>query len=169
MADTPVTNSYIATIELATAYFVGDPRSTAFVALASGMAWYLQRATKNIDTLKLKGRKYMMDGTQALQFPRIYMTDQGWYPDTNELGTVEVPQAVEDACCEEALAIYLFHADTDRSERKTMAEDGVKSYRLGGDYSENLGIAASDKHGGLMSSEAYDLMSQYILRAFQIV
>jgi hypothetical protein len=80
-----------------------------------------------------------------------------------------VPQNVLDACCEEALAIYLFLADTDRSERKTMKEDGVKSYSLGGDYSETLGGSNSDKHYGLHSTEAYNLLSKYIARTFPIV
>jgi len=159
------TDTYVAWNEAQT-YFSSDHRATAFVALASGMLWYLQRATKTIDGLPLRGRKYQLDGTQARQFPREYR--EGY--DQNELtGVAEVPRNVEDACCEEALALYLFYADTDRSERKTMKEDGVKSYSLGGDYSENLGGSNSDKHNGLLSSEAYNLLSKHIARSFPIV
>jgi hypothetical protein len=148
-------------------YFAGDPRATAFLALTTAeKIWYLKRATKTIDGLPLRGRKYLRDGTQARQFPREYR--EGY--DMNEsTGLAEVPQAIEDACCEEALALYLFYADTDRSERKTMKEDGVKSYSLGGDYSENLGGSNSDKHNGLLSSEAYNLLSKHIARSFPIV
>ena len=166
MVDTAVANSYIATIELAEAYFSGDPRATAFLALDSGMVWYLQRATKAIDGLPLKGKKYLRDGTQARQFPREYR--EGY--DMDELtGVAEVPPNVLDACCEEALALYIFYADTDRSERKTMKEDGVKSYSLGGDYGETIGVSNSDKHNGLLSTEAYNLLSKHIARTFPIV
>lgn len=149
----------------AKAYFAGDPRAKAFIALDSGMTWYLQRATKTIDGLPLRGRKYLLDGSQTRQFPREYR--DGY--DTNlETGEAEVPQCVLDACCEEALALYLFYADTDRTERKTMAEDGVKSYSLGGDYSETLGASGADKHNGLKSTEAYNLLASHIARSFPI-
>ena len=166
MTDTPVANSYIETLELAVTYFEDDPRATAFISTPSAMAWYLRKATKIIDGLPLRGRKYQLDGAQTRQFPREYR--DGY--DRNELtGVAEVPQNVLDACCEEALAIYLFLVDTDRSERKTMKEDGVKSYSLGGDYSENLGTSNSDKHYGLLSTEAYNLLSKHIARSFPIV
>jgi hypothetical protein len=32
MTDTPITNCYLATRELALAYFAGDPRAAAFIA-----------------------------------------------------------------------------------------------------------------------------------------
>lgn len=166
MVDTPVSNSYIETIEEAEAYFSGSPRATAFLALDSGMAWYLKEATKIIDRLPLRGRKYQLDGTQTRQFPREYR--DGY--DMNELtGVAEVPQNVLDAVCEEALAIYLFLADSDRTDRKTMKEDGVKNYDLGGVYSETLGVSNTDKHHGLLSSEAYRLLAKHIARSFPIV
>jgi hypothetical protein len=148
----------------ATTYFTGDPRSTA--AFISAIAWYLKRATKAIDGLPLRGHKYMFYGTQVRQFPREYRDGFDW----DELtGLVEVPDRVLDACCEEALALYLFYADTDRTERKAMAEDGVKSYSLGGDYGESLGASGADKHYGLKSTEAYNLLSSHIARSFPIV
>ncbi len=85
-------------------YFSGDPRATAFLALSS-LAWYLQRATKTIDALPLQGQKYLKDGSQPLQFPREY--ENGYFDADEATGQPEVPQAVLDACCEEALAIYL--------------------------------------------------------------
>lgn len=150
----------------ANTYFASDPRATAFLLLASATKlWYLKRATKAIDDLRLRGRKYLRDGTQALQFPREYREG---YDMSESTGLAEVPQGVEDACCEEALAQYLFQSDTDRSERKTMKEDGVKSYSLGGDYSENLGVSNVDRHNGLLSTEAYQLLSKHIARSFPI-
>jgi hypothetical protein len=173
MADTAITESYIATRELALAYFAGDPRATAFIATPATMDWYLKRATKIIDNLPLKGRTYydfvtvspITGQQQDRQFPRYI--DGACYGYNINSNLPEVPQEVLDACCEEALALYLFHADTDRSERKTMKDDGVKSYSLGGDYSENLEKSNSDKHKGLLSSEAWRMLSGYVAGAVE--
>lgn len=170
--DTPVANSYITTLEIALAYFAGDPRAIAFIATPATMAWYLRRATKIIDNLPLKGQTYyyFVNGTPAAgqqnrQFPRyIDSMCHGW--NINTL-LPEVPQEVLDACCEEALALYLFEADSDRKDRKSMKEDGVKSYNLGGVYSENLEKSNSDKHKGLLSTEAWRLLSGYIAGAIE--
>jgi hypothetical protein len=160
------------TISEAAAYFASDPRATAFLALSADMAWYLRRATRTIDELPLKGSTYYyfvasdpITGQQDKQFPRyIDGMCYGW--NINTL-LPEVPQEVLVACCEEALALYLFHADNDRSERKTMKDDGVKSYSLGGDYSENLDKSNSEKHKGLLSSEAWKMLSGYIAGAIE--
>jgi hypothetical protein len=169
MTDTPVTDSYIETIELAEAYFAGDPRATDFLALDSGMSWYLKRATKIIDGLSLKGctYAYIGDGAdeQERQFPRWIDGVAHDYDD--ELGVAQVPQAVKDACCEEALALYLFYSDSDRKDRKIMKEDGVLNYNLGGVYSEALGKSHLDRHG-LMSSEAKRLLSGYLGGAVEL-
>jgi hypothetical protein len=173
MADTPVTDSYITTLELALAYFSGDPRAAAFIATPATMAWYLKKATKIIDNLPLKGSTYyyfansilVVGQQQERQFPRHI--DGMCYGLSITTFFPEVPKDILDACCEEALALYLFHADTDRSERKTMKEDGVKSYSLGGDYSESLDKSNADRHKGLLSSEAYDLLKGYIAGAIE--
>jgi hypothetical protein len=164
-------SDYVTEAEAET-YFDGDPRADAF--LAADMAWYITRASKIIDNLPLKGRTYydfvttspITGQTQDQQFPR-YIDGQcyGWNLGTN---LPEVPQEVKDACCEEALSLYAFYADTDRSERKTMKEDGVKSYSLGGDYSENLDRSNSEKHKGLLSSDAWDLLKGYIAGAVEV-
>lgn len=162
---TQPTDGYV-DISAATSYFSGSPRAIDFLALGVGMDWYLREAAKIIDRLPLRGRKYQLDGTQERQFPRQYR--EGY--DRNELtGVAEVPQNVLDACCEEALAIYLFLSDSDRTDRKTMSEDGVKNYNLGGVYSETLSASNSDKHRGLLSSEAYQLLEKHIARSFPIV
>jgi len=162
---TPVTNSYIPDLETASAYFASDPRATAFIATPATMTWYLQRATKVIDALPLRGRKYYMDGSQERQFPRLY---RDGYDMDEATGISEVPQIVLDACCEEALAIYLFHADADKSARRKLQEEGVKAYSLGGGYSETFGTSNEGIHNGLKSTEAYALLSKYIARSFPI-
>lgn len=163
MVDTPVTDSYIVTIELAEAYFADDPRATAWLLLSDALkAWYLQRATKAIDALPLRGRKFDRDGTQDRQFPREYR--DGY--DQNELsGEAEVPQAVEDACCEEALAIY----SQGTSGRIALQEQGVQSFSIGGKLSETFRPGASNIHYGLKSADAYRLLAKYIARSFPIL
>lgn len=162
------TDGYV-DIATATSYFSGSPRAIDFLALGVGMDWYLREAAKIIDGLPLKGRTYyeIGDGAdeQERQFPRWIDGVAHDYDD--ESGVARVPQAVIDACCEEALALYLFYADSDRTDRKTMAEDGVQNYNLGGIYSETLGKSHVAKHG-LMSSEAKRLMSGYIAGAVEL-
>ena len=162
MVDTPISNSYIETIEAAESYFANDPRAAAWLNLTDDQkAWYLARATKIIDALPLSGRKYMLDGSQERQFPREYR--EGY--DMNELtGIAEVPQAVLDACCEEALAIYL----QGTSGRRALQEQGVKSFSLG-KLSETFADGAADKYHGLLSADAYRLISKYIARSFPII
>lgn len=80
-------------------------------------------------------------------------------------GVAEVPQNVLDACCEEALAIYL----QGTSGRRAMQEQGVKSFSLGGKLQETFVDGAADKYHGLMSAEAYRLISKHIARSFPIL
>lgn len=173
-----ISNSYIITTTIVDTYFLNDPRvnAIAFAALSDGaQSWYMQKATKAIDALPLRGRKYMRDGTQDRAFPREYMTDSGWYPDCDENGTVEVPQVVLDACCEEALAIYEIQGSSDRLQRLRLQIDGVVSVNYGGTsetYVQSPSGAVSGAAGrfhGLMSKDAYDLISKYIARSFPIV
>ena len=174
MTDTPVANSYIATIELAEAYFSGDPRATAFLALDSGMAWYLRRATKAIDAMPLAGLTYYIynrnttidTDEQSLAFPRVINgLVHDWDEDT---GLPIVPQNVKDACLEEALTLYKFFADSDNTDRQAMMDQGVQSYNLGGVYQEALGPGNTYKHKGLLSSEAYRLMKGYLGGAVEL-
>lgn len=165
MTETPVANSYITTEEEALAYFSGDPRATAFIALDS-LAWYLQRATKAIDALPLRGRKYLRDGTQTLQFPREY--ENGYFDADEATGQPEVPQAVKDACCEEALALYLEQSSGGTS-RAALQEAGVASYQIPGIISETFRPGASSSQKGMRSPEAYRLLSRYIARSVPII
>lgn len=168
-----LTGSYVDSSEAET-YFEDDPRAEDFLE-DDKLEWYLKRATKIIDNLPLRGTTYYEFTTKATpgadeqnrQFPRVIdRVAYGWDDDSS---LPEVPQDVLDAVCEEALAIYLFMADTDRTERKTMREDGVKSYSLGGDYAENFDKSISDKHKGLLSADAYNLMKGYIAGAVEVV
>lgn len=168
---TELAGSYINEAD-ALVYFAGDPRATTFIALTGGIAWYLKRATKIIDALPLRGRKYQLDGTQDRQFPREYR--DGY--DRDELtGEAEVPQNVLDAVCEEALAIYEIRASPDRLQRLKLQRDGVVSVNYSGTaetftQSPSGGVSgAAGRFHGLMSKDAYDLIAKYIARTFPII
>lgn len=161
-----LTGSYVDVSEAET-YFDGDPRAEDF--LEEDMEWYLKRATKIIDGLPLQGRKYLRDGTQDRQFPREY--DDGHYDCDEITGEAEVPQAILDACCEEALAIYLEQAAGGTS-RAALQEEGVASYQIPGIISETFraGSGASVRKG-LKSADAYKLLVNggYIARSVPAV
>lgn len=173
MVDTAITDSYIVTRELALAYFAGDPRAAAFIATPATMDWYLRRATKIIDNLPLKGTTYyyfvfsdpIAGQQQDRQFPR-YIDDMCYGWNTNTI-LPEVPQEVLDACCEEALALYLAQINTDESERDSLKKAGVTSFSLGGGYSESFGASDSDKHKGLLSPDAWRMLGGYIAGAIE--
>jgi len=99
----------------------------------------LRQATKAIDRQPLKGRK--TDADQTLAFPR--------YPDK------EVPQAVIEACCEEALALL----ERGNSQRRTLQQEGVQSFSLG-NMSETFVQGAGR---GLLSQEAKELLRPWLL------
>lgn len=172
MPDTPVANSYLATVEEADALAATVPGSTAWTGSSKAAA--LQEATRRIDSLPLRGiryeQKYIKNGvqydgnsdglTQVLEFPRyIDGVAVEWDHGTHK---PIVPDLVKMACIMEAISILEFLADTDRSERRTMKDDGVQSYNLGGDYSETLGPSTMDTQGGLQSKVAWRLMKRYI-------
>jgi hypothetical protein len=172
MTTTPVLESYLATIEEADALVLKRPDSAAWAG--TGKAIALQEATRRIDALTLRGYRYESpylyngvqkdvdsDGlAQVLEFPRIIDGVTCDY----DMGTQKpiIPALVKRACLEEAISILEFNADTDRTERRVMIEDGVRSYSLGGDYSENLGPSAMDTQCGLQSKAAWRNMRRYI-------
>ena len=104
----------------------------------------LATATKAIDRMPLIGRKAVSE--QTLAFPR--------HPDT------EVPVAVKDACCEEALAIL----KSGNSQRRKLQQEGVQSFTLG-NMSETYVAGASR---GLLSQEARELLRPWLLGAVMI-
>ena len=104
----------------------------------------LKQATRAIDRQLLGGRKTSPE--QELAFPR--------YPDT------EVPEAVKEACCEEALAIL----ESGNSQRRKLQQEGVQSFTLG-NMSESYAAGAGK---GLLSQEAKELLRPWLLGAVNI-
>ena len=104
----------------------------------------LKQATRTIDRQLLKGRK--TNPEQELAFPR--------YPDT------EVPEAVKEACCEEALTML----ERGNSQRRKLQQEGVQSFALG-NMSESY-VAGAGK--GLLSQEAKELLRPWLLGAVMI-
>jgi hypothetical protein len=158
------TNSYI-DIAGADEYFSARLHADAWAnASADDKEKALKQATKIIDRQLFKGRP--VDLSQPLAFPRCYLAPgapasqyrfdilPGWWCET------DVPQAVKDACCEEALA--LIAAD---SERAKLIQDGVISFSIG-DLSETYRPNAMR---GLHSLEAQEYMRPYIAGAAAIL
>ncbi len=104
----------------------------------------LWQATRSIDRMPFRGRK--TDLHQPFAFPR--------YPDT------EIPEAVKEACCEEALAIL----ESGNSQRRKLQQEGVQSITLGS-MSETY-IAGAGK--GLLSQEAKELLRPWLIGAVMI-
>ena len=105
----------------------------------------LAMATKAIDRQPLKGQK--TDTAQTLAFPR--------YPDT------EIPKEVQEACCEEALAIL----ESGNSQRRKLQQEGVQSFSLG-NMSETFAAGAGK---GLLSQEAKEFLRPWLLKAVNII
>jgi hypothetical protein len=167
------TASYVSIAELE-AYIGSDPRAAAIALKAAADAtqlWYCQRATRIIDAIPFKGQTYYDigdgDNEQERQFPR--WIDGVAHDETDTGDGAEVPQAVKDACCEEAIALYSHYSSTDEQERLNLQAQGVKAYSLGGGYSETFGLSGSAKQKGLNSKEAYDLLRGYISGSVELV
>ena len=104
----------------------------------------LRQATKTIDRQRLNGRK--TNPSQPLVFPR--------YPDK------EIPEAVKEACCEEALALL----ERGNSQRRKLQQEGVQSFTLG-NMSETYAAGAGK---GLLSQEAKELLRPWLIGAVMI-
>ena len=171
---TAVSDSYITTIEDLETRLTSDPRPAAIALLAADsttQTWYLQRATKIIDNMPLKGSTYnYIDKTspstdeQARMFPRVingYAYD--WDDSTS---TAIVPEDVKKACVEECIALYDFYVSSPGDQkRRKLQNQGVKSFSIG-KLSESYGsVSTSAIWKGLHSQESYDLMKQYIAGA----
>ena len=132
-------NSYI-DIAGADEYFAGRLHTESWgQADDSTKEKALRQATKAIDRQQLRGRK--VNSGQALAFPR--------YPDT------EVPEAVKEACCEEALALL----ERGNNQRRKLQQEGVQSFSLG-NMSETYAAGAGK---GLLSQEAKELLRPWLL------
>jgi hypothetical protein len=161
-----LTGSYVDATEAET-YFENSPLAITFLD-SEYLEWYLQEATRHIDQLTLAGQKYDPDivagvAVQALQFPRIIDGVTCDWNDSTDLPVV--PQAVKDACLEEALAIFSQGA----GGRRDLQEQGVASYQIPGIISETFRPGAgSAAQMGLKSSSAYRFLSKYIARSVPI-
>ena len=133
------------TIEYADEYFAGRLHAESWgQADDSTKEKALKQATRQIDRQPLRGRK--SDREQTLAFPR--------YPDT------EVPEAVKEACCEEALALL----ERGNSQRRKLQQEGVQSFSLG-NMSESYAAGAGK---GLLSQEAKELLRPWLIGAVNI-
>jgi len=133
------------TIEEANEYFAGRLHAESWgQSDESTKEKALKQATRAIDRQLLKGRK--MNPEQELAFPR--------HPDT------EVPEAVKEACCEEALALL----ERGNSQRRTLQQEGVQSFTLG-NMSESYAAGAGK---GLLSQEAKELLRPWLIGSVNI-
>ena len=153
MTDTNFTSSYITTDAALETLIGSDPRTAAVdlkAADSAVQAWYCQEATRHIDQMPLRGRKYEYD--QGLEFPRIIDGVVVGDEDQNAV----VPDSVERACMEEAIAIY--QAGTDGGLR-ALQEQGVSAMSIGGKLSYSFVGGAGQ--GGLLSATAKRLLRRY--------
>ena len=112
----------------------------------------LHMATQAINNLPLKGWKCNPE-TQVNQFPRYIPLARGGYFGDG----VTVPQAVIDACCEEALEIFT----NGTKKRLVLQNQHVLSMKMG-DLSETYEPQADVPT--LTSKRARDLMAPFIAR-----
>ena len=150
MSETTIT-AYV-TIEEAETYFASrlhvDPWTEAG---DSDKQVALTMATRAIDRLQLRGRK--ADPEQGLAFPR--------HPNA------DVPMAVKEACCEEALALM----ERGDSQRRKLQAEGITSITIGS-LSETYapGAGGSGAAGrGLLSQEARELLRPWLLGSVNII
>lgn len=165
-------NSYL-DVAAADVYFSDRLGAEAWAALwAQQKSQALITATRRLDRLPFLGAK--KDQAQALQFPRCYPPTglplisspngvddlpygAGWYCEG------DVPQAIKDAVCEEALALV----SVGKSQRLELQAQGVKGFSLGR-LAETFGSAPKGL-GGLLSLEARELLRPYVAGAVGII
>lgn len=117
----------------------------------------LHMATQAINCLPLKGWK-ADPATQVNAFPRYVPLARGGFMGDG----VTVPQAVIDACCEEALEIIT----TGNNSRRSLQDQNVESFRML-DLSETFAPAAGQPT--LTSRMARQMMRPYIAAGVPIV
>lgn len=155
----PTLDAYV-TIEEMEAYFVGNDRAETLLALTDDQkASLLNQATRAVDNTKFRGTKYDTSYTDGLPdqtraFPRIINHSTLDYNSTTS--TAVVPQAVKNACMEEALAIHIAGV----GGRRQLQEEGVQSFTVAGKLSETFVIGAGA--GSLQSLTARQLLRPYV-------
>ena len=162
-----------ATAYVTTNYVSKDAKKVGWLALSdSDKEIFLKKATKKIDRQKIRGIKATL--TQPLEFPRAISSDYNraeYYQNitiSNYTGYVvekEVTQIVKDAEVEEALALMI---DGNMSNKRAeLQAQGVKSFSLG-NLSESYVASSNQTETKLLSIEANDLLTYYLLGAVQI-
>jgi hypothetical protein len=172
MTDTPVSGSYVTTVEAADTFFSTKQSASAWGLSTTTSAIKikaLQEATALIDALPLAGHRYESeyiengvqtdqneDGlTQTLEFPRIIDGVTIDYDYGTDLPIV--PQRVKDACC--WIALSLVDGGSDISE-KSLQEAGIQSFSRG-KLSVTFVKGGASRYFGL-PIKAYDLLKRYI-------
>jgi hypothetical protein len=137
LGTTPTLDAY-ATLAEMDAYFAGNDRATALLALTVAQRTsLLNQATQAVDSTPFRGTKYDQGITagvpdQKRAFPRIIDRVTLDYNSTTSLAIV--PQDVKYACMEEALAIQ----QAGVGGRKQLQDEGVQSFTLAGKLSESF-------------------------------
>lgn len=154
------TNTYI-TLEDAELYF--ETRLNAELwenATDDDKSKALIMATKKINKMNFIGVKKVI--TQTLEFPRLYEqknTDNFPY---NYLSIADYPEEIEDAVCEEALAILSFGSSTHQQNKQF----GIKSISMGTESVTYDDSAVSSR--ALLSAEAKNMLSKWTKKSFNI-
>jgi hypothetical protein len=183
MSDTAFSNSYIESDAELESLIGGDKRTSAIAlkaATAADQEAYCQEATRHIDDLPFRGRRYEVayiengaqkdideDGlAQVLEFPRVIdgVTKDWDYGTDLPL----VPAAVKRACMEEAIAVYDIRNSADKRTRLDLQRQGVTAANYSGTSEQFVtnpsgGVSgAGDRYHGLLSYEAYRLLRKYV-------
>lgn len=141
-------NSYVS-LETADYYF--DERLNSSVwdnATQEEKEKALVTASKKLDNLNFIGSKKSQ--TQPMAFPRLFVSDK----------VTQMPADIEEAVCEEALALLEF-GNSVHTQNKNF---GIQSISLGtGSVSYR-----ETKQEGLLSAEAYRLVSKWLCKGFDI-
>jgi hypothetical protein len=139
-------------------YFATRLNATAFLGASDAdMESALHMATQAINSLPLKGWKADPE-TQVNAFPRYTPLARGGFMGDG----VTVPQAVIDACCEEALELLA----TGGNVRRSLQDQGVTSMKML-DISESF--APPVDVPTLISRIARQLMKPFMAAAVPIV
>jgi hypothetical protein len=154
-------NSYV-TIDEADAYFSYRFGASAWQALSSANKEIaLRHSTQSIDQQRLRG--YQVQDTQALAFPRYI--PGSWDASGLLYPSTDIPQAVKDACCEEALWLAQNASTGGMSPRQQLQAEGVSSFMVG-----NLQESYSGgRHVQLLGPRAQTLLRQWIDRGGQVL
>lgn len=110
----------------------------------------LRQATRHLDRQSYRGVK--ASAVQALQFPRDIQDDS------------EIPAAVREATCEEALWIARHRETGGRSLRQRQIAEGVESFRVG-QTAETFGRGSPVS----LCPDALQILSRWIRRGARIL